>query len=50
MPRAVKTLALIPVALLLCAPVGAQAKPTIPDAPVLRASVDKPLLQADRDY
>ena len=50
MTRAVKMLALVPVALLLCAPVGAQAKPSVPDEPVVRAGVDKPLLQADRDY
>ena len=50
MTRAVKALALVPVALLLCAPVGAQAKPSGPDEPVVRPGVAKPLLQADRDY
>ena len=49
MARAGKFLALIPVALLLCAPMGAQAEPVEPGAPVL-PDVAKPLLQADRDY
>ena len=50
MARATKTLALIPVALLLCAPVGAQVEPVGQDAPVVLSDVAKPLLQADRDY
>ena len=50
MAHAMKTLALIPVVLLLCAPVGAQAEPVGPEAPVVLPDVAKPLLQADRDY
>ena len=50
MARAVKMLALVPAALLLCAPIGAQAKPPGADEPVVRPGVAKPLLQADRDY
>ena len=45
-----KILALVPVALLLCAPIGAQATPTGPLDPLVRADVAKPLLKADRDY
>ncbi len=59
MTRAAKTLALIPVALLLCAPVGAQAKPSEPDDPVvepgwrsrccrLTATTTSPMSRRDR--
>lgn len=50
MARAVKVASLIPVALLLCVPVGAQAVPHVPDTPAVRPGVAKPLLQSDRDY
>ena len=50
MARAVKMLALVPAALLLCAPIGAQAKLPGPDDPAVQPDVAKPLLQADRDY
>ena len=51
MSRRLSKLALIPVALLVCAPVAAQAQPSKPDTPTAaRAEVSKPLLQQDRDY
>ena len=51
MSRTLSKLALIPVALLVCAPVAAQAQPASPDTPAAaRAEVAKPLLQQDRDY
>ena len=51
MSRRLSKLALIPVALLVCAPVAAQAQPSRPDTPTAaRAEVAKPLLQQDRDY
>jgi len=51
MSRKLYKLALIPVALLVCAPVAAQAQPASPDTPAAaRAEVAKPLLQQDRDY
>ena len=51
MSRTLSKLALIPVALLVCAPVAAQAQPASPDTPTAaRAEVAKPLLQQDRDY
>lgn len=51
MSRRLAKLALIPVALLVCAPVAAQAQPARPDTPsAARVDLAKPLLQADRDY
>ncbi|MET0692842.1 MAG: hypothetical protein ABWY56_02870, partial [Propionibacteriaceae bacterium] len=45
-----KTFALIPVALLVCAPLFAQAQPLAAHGPMTLTDVDKPLLEADRDY